>query len=495
MNGRFGRVDYGPFSMKIWTFTAQLVPGPLASAWLSGSILALGMPVAALAQTAALPAPSQTPLKIDPNQDPILELGRTVGSGEDFKRLVSAAVDRHPAIAEAEAQIAQGRAVRAETRAGLYPTADATITSYKVIDRSFGSAGLTNVVERTRPTSQTDALLSVNQLAFDGGATFRRVSAANARIRAASDGVDDVSTKVALNTIGAWYDVYTFRMLVVLTEQFRKDQLKRREDLLDRISQGVSAEADVARLDSAVASIDTRLATYRRQLANAEAQFQELTGTPAPASIYRSPALGTGPASLDEARNAADDVPAVRAAVEQARAARYERRAAKADAFPVVGVSIDSGRYGVFETDRDYDIRARVTARMRLGGAGIAREDQAVARETAAQARAATVREEAARDAAIAFSDVNALEDQLRALQSSYIASRQSRDTIAERFRVTRGALTDVLDVNDSYFSAAATYVNTLADRDAAHYVLLARTGRLLDALGIEPAKQAFRIK
>lgn len=462
----------------------------LASAALS---FAHGGP--AFAQNATLAAPSRTPLKVDSASDPILAMGRTLGSADAFRGVVVAAVERHPALTQAVSQIDEGKASRSEVRAGLYPSADATFSSYQVVSRRFDSVGLTNVVERTRPTAQTDGTLSINQLAFDAGATSNRIAAASSRLRAAAAGVDDTATRIALSTIGAWYDVYTYRMLVALTAQFRIDQLARRGDLLDRINQGVSAEADVARVDSAVAGIDNRLANYRKLLAGAEARYFELTGSTPPATLYRSPPIGTEPATIEAARDAATDIPAVKAAEEQARAARFESRASKRDAFPVVGVSLDAGRYGVFETDRDYDIRARVTMRARLGGALPARQAATQARATGAEARASATREEAGRDAAIAFSELAALNDQLAAVEASYVASRQSRDTIAERFRVTRGALTDVLDVNDAYFSAAASYIDTLANRDAAHYVLLARTGRLLDALGIQPATEAYRIK
>lgn len=460
---------------------------------LAGTVVPLS--AAPVAAQTALPRPTGTPLKIDPANDPILALGRQVGRDDYFSRTIVAAVDRHPALTEAEAQIEQGRAQRGQARAQLFPSADVSISSYRTLDRQFSSSGLTNVVERTRPTRQTDGILSINQLAFDGGAAFKRISAANARISAAAAGVDDAASRVALNTIGAWYDVFGYRQLLALAEQYRADQQSRRGDMLDRINQGVAAVADLARVDSAVAGVDTRIANYRRQLANAEARFTELTGAPPPATLERGPALGQEPASAEAARTAAADVPSVRAAQAQAKAARYDAKASQADTFPTVGLGVDSGRYGVFETRRDYDIRARVTLRARLGGGIQARANEAKARGTAAEARAATQLEEARRDAAIAWSDLAALNDQLGALQASYVASRQSRDTIAERFRLTRGTLIDLLDASDTYFAAAASYIETLADRDAAHYVLLARTGRLLDALGIKPANEVYRIR
>ena len=38
----------------------------------------------------------------------------------------------------------------------------------------------------------------------------------------------------------------------------------------------------------------------------------------------------------------------------------------------------------------------------------------------------------------------------------------------------------------DTYFQSAAAYIEAIAELDAARYVLLSRTGRLLEALAID---------
>jgi adhesin transport system outer membrane protein len=77
----------------------------------------------------------------------------------------------------------------------------------------------------------------------------------------------------------------------------------------------------------------------------------------------------------------------------------------------------------------------------------------------------------------------------LRALEASYIASRRSRDVLIERFINSRGNLFDVVAAEDSYFETATAFIRTLSELDAARYVLLSRTGNLLDALAIDPAR------
>jgi outer membrane protein, adhesin transport system len=80
---------------------------------------------------------------------------------------------------------------------------------------------------------------------------------------------------------------------------------------------------------------------------------------------------------------------------------------------------------------------------------------------------------------------VRALEQQLDALESAYIAGRRARDAITERFRAARGSLFDVASAEESYFEAATAYVQGLTELDATRYILLSRTGQLLDRLNI----------
>ena len=142
----------------------------------------------------------------------------------------------------------------------------------------------------------------------------------------------------------------------------------------------------------------------------------------------------------------------------------------------------------MLENARDYDVRANLTLSMRLGGGVGQRIRQAEARAHGANARLDRTRQDAERDARIALSDIAALEQAKAAIEKNYIASRQSRDVLAERFRVSRGTLFDLLSSENNYFGVAARYIQTVTELDTARYVLLARTGRLLTTLQIDPA-------
>ena len=437
-----------------------------------------------------LPSAEVRPLDIDFANDPVLALRRHQTDRESFAALVGETVQRHPALVEAEAMqdVAEVR-VRQE-RAGLLPSLDASLSSYRVLARDF-SNDPDNIVERSRAKQRTDANLSLSQTVLDFGSTTKRIEAAKDRRSAAAADTDSTGERVALDTIGAWYRVFGLRALVRLSESFADSQRDLRQGVEQRVKEGASAEADLARVDSYIADADRQVAGFRRRLADAEARFRELTGIEPPASLERAPVPAVLVATRDEAVEAARDIPDVRSAQASARAAHQDAGAVKASKLPNVSAGIDAGRYGVIENDRDYDIRARFTIRQRLFGGTDARVDEYRARARAADARLDRVREEAARDAAIAWSDVQALERQLTALENAYTAARRSRDVIVERFRVSRGSLIDVLGGQDAYFASAGSYIEGLTELDVARYILLARTGKLSAELGLETRESA----
>jgi adhesin transport system outer membrane protein len=454
----------------------------------AGSPLARPAPAPAPApvQVKELPAPVMDPLRINRAADPILRLSRSSTSSADFVGLVQQAVERHPGVEEAAAGIAEAEAAQEEARSGRYPTIDFNLSSQRSLARDFNQDDPDNIVERARAPGRSDFTVSAQQTIFDWGATESRVTAAGARLRAAAFQAEASADQVALRAIAAWYDVFAYRALVGLGEAFAENQQELRSAIQTRISQGVSAPGDLPRVESYIASAEADLSRYRRQMANAEARFEEFFGVPAPADLGRAPIIEQPSTTKEAAQFLARSIPNVEAAEASARASRQEALAERRSTLPTIGAGIDAGKYGLVN-QRDYDIRARFTVRYRLLGPGNARAQQADARATAADARSARIRNEAEREAAIAWTDVRALEQQLAALENSYIASRQSRDVLAERFRVARGTLFDLLESESGYFNVAATYIRAITELDASRYVLMSRTGRLLDALNIEP--------
>ncbi|MFW2829853.1 TolC family protein [Sphingomonas sp. ID0503] len=451
-------------------------------------VVGLGLPAAVCAQGAppkSLPAPSGNPLAIDFSKDPVLGFAHDTMAPELFEQTVSRAVSIHAGVREAEAAARAVAAEKDEARSGLFPTVDLGLQHDRSLSRQFGSDD-NAVVERVRPYRRTDATATLTQNLFDWGATSDRIRAAGARERMANQDVRSTADDIALRAISAWYDVAAYRALVAMGGALDISQRDLIESVRMRIKQGLSAEGDLARVLTYTSNAQARLAGFRRSLSNAEARYAEVIGLAPPEEVRRPAFTAALPRSVDEARIAAANTPQVRSAELAATAARADWAAVSASNKPNVAGVIDAGRYGLIENDNDYDIRARVILRHRLiGGGGSARNAQAEGRYEQARAAAERVTQEAEREAAITFLDLQASHEEVAALEAAYKANRQARDVLAERFRSTQGSLTDVLNSEDSYFQIAAQYIQSVTRLDALKLVLLQRGGNLLSTLGV----------
>ncbi len=472
------------------TTVTQPSPTPLRLQPLRGTAPEPGVDAQPLpmARQGGLPAPSSNPLSLDPKTDPILRLAIPSADPQAFRDAIRSVVARNPTAAEAEARSDEAVATRNEARASQYPVIDLSMSHFRVLDRAF-SNDPQNVLERSRPSRRTDALVRAQQPLIDFGTAKNRINSGNRRVEASVAAIDDSASQIALRGIATWYQLFGYRALVSLSEGFVASQTELRGAIEQRVKQGYAAPGDVAQVESYIATAGAQLANYRRQLASAEAQYEALTGAPAPAGFGRAPAADVPNVSKERVELDAETAPGVRVAKLIAEAARFDVKVAKSNALPGVTAGIDAGRYGVFETDKDFDIRGSVTFSQRLGGGAVQRVSGAQARARGAEAAYERTRNDAVRDAAIAWADVEALEATETAIRDNYLATRQSRDVLAERFRVARGTLFDLLGAEANYFNVAARYVETVTELDIARYSLLARRGKLLDAFDIQPAR------
>lgn len=448
-------------------------------------LLAFAVPCAGQQQ---LPTPQDAPLEIDFSQDPVLALSRNEADEAGFHEAIAAAVRANPATTQSLALKDEAAAGVAEAREYLGPTVDLSLQAYRVIARDFDESDPDNLVERSRPLQRTDAILQAEQRLIDFGANRARVRRAEALEAAAEADVEGLTSDIALRFIAVWYEVFGYRALLEVVGAFAESEPAVRAAVDRRIAQGASARVDVARLDSLFADAEARRARFARLLASAEANYLAYAAMKPPPGLQRAPAPDLSdfwriPELVDVRANAA-----VRAAESREEAAREEAIAAEADTMPSLSLGLDAGRYGVFERDRDYDIRARLTLSYRLfGGGGDPRAAQAQARARAAEAEADRLRIEAGRDVAIAVADLDALEDQLEALEQAYRAARISRDATIARFIAARGDVFEVAQAERSFVDAATLYIQGLIELDTTRYVVLARSGDLLAELGIDP--------
>ena len=434
-----------------------------------------------------LPDPEERPLAIDFAGDPVLSLAGATAEADAFRTIIVASLEESPIEREAKALEDAAKSRIGEARSGYLPTIDVGVSAFKTLERNFSNDPF-NLIERSRPRERVDFTFTVAQPLIDFGQTDGRVGSAIARLRAAGFEREARVGEVAGEMVAAWTQVFGYQALERLVEGFVAGQDGLDEAITKRIERGVSADGDRARVESLRAQGLVQLAQVRRQLASAEARFEQLSGFAPPERLLRPPLLDATRFTKEYAVYVAEAGPRVQSAEALAEARQQEARAADAAKFPQLSARLENGRYGIFENGRnDYDTRATLNLNWRILGGGVwSRASAAEAEAEAADAVAERIREEARRDAAIAWSDVRAIEEQVEALEAAYKAARQSRDIVVARFGALRGTLFDVADAQDAYLNASSAYIRALVELDQARYILLLRTGRLLDVLKIE---------
>jgi adhesin transport system outer membrane protein len=406
----------------------------------------------------------------------------TGAAGEsEFNRAVQAAIALHPTL---HAETAGAAAARAETRAAraaLYPRLSANLDADFVIDRQF-AAGTTNVVESLRPDNQVNGGLTASQLVFDGGAAFARIRSAKARHRASDKTIDARINDLALTVLAAYHDVAAHQAMLALGADYIARHEKLVADMRERERLGAGSRADVLRAEGRLAQARVRVAQIRESARIAEVRYQELYRA-APETLAFPDFAALQVASREEAvALALDNNPLVKIASARTDSARADVGVARASRLPEVRASVSSAHYDVFRGAEDYDVRAGLNLNYDLyaGGARGAEISRAKRLAERQKFEEDLVRQEVERDAAIAFERRRSADERLAELERALIANHSARNLVAERFRASRGDLTDVIQAENDWFEAGVGYIAGLADRDLAVYELMAHTGDLL---------------
>ena len=470
------------------------MPARKSRIWLAAIAVATGPSAAGAAFAAPPPGPpppAAVPLAPD-NPDALLDWAEASDPGPAFAAAVMHGVTRAPQVQEAQAQVAEALGLRAEVRAALRPRVDAEVSAQQVISRDF-SNDPNNILERSRPAQRADAVLVAEQLLTDFGASRARLAAADARAEAARARVAAVAEDTALQAVSAWLSVRLGEANLALAEAL----IARHEAILaatrERVRTGAGAEGDVARVQSFLEAARAERSRAQEELERARARYAvALQAAPPPAGAPPGRPVPPPPDTLEQALADARASPPTRIAAARIASAQRELASARSDRLPRLTTAIDAAKYSLFEDVVDHDVRARLTLRQQLygGGAPAARVDQAAARLRQSEFAAERTTQDAERLAAEAWQSARALDDQTAALRAAYVASRRTRDLFAEQFRLARGSLLELLRAEADLNSAAQAWLSRLAQRDLARYTLAARTGRLLDHLGIEIAKE-----
>lgn len=373
-----------------------------------------------------------------------------------------------------EAARAAGSAVD-EARGRLFPTITASAIYTRnerevVVNLPAGTAVIT-------PYDQLDGRFTLTVPILDVS-LWESFFAAEATADAAAERATLARDTVRMTVVTTWYSLVAARVLVRAAEATLRAAEAARDGAMARVEVGVTAAAEGARGEAEVARARQSLAEARLLVTLAAQSLEVTTGIhPDETEVALGADLGAPP-PLDELVLDLDELPAVRAARADARAAERSRDAAWAALFPVVSGSAservtNASGFGpatqwaialtatwTFDFVRPFAIETREAT---LAGARVREE------EARALAEAGIVE---------AWHRVSSLLERVAAASAELDASRRAAEDARARFEAGAGSQLEAILAERDRFSAEVGLIQATGDLAVARAALSIRSGR-----------------
>ncbi|MCM8558383.1 TolC family protein [Sphingomicrobium sediminis] len=418
----------------------------------------------------------------------------TPAQGADLREAIAYALQTNPEIRQAVFNRQATQYERKQAEGFYYPRIS--------VEASAGVRELRNPTRRSLGIAD-DTLyprqiqLTVDQLLFDSGAREAEIRHQAARTDAAAARIEERSEFIALNISRAYIDYILQQRLVAIAEDNAAFHSALVGDLQQGVDSGSISIADLQQAQERLQSANARVVEAQEDLETAEIIFERLSGVEMGAVSMPPDLSGAMPESLGMAvEMAKNNNPLVEEAVADLAAARALIRKAKGEMGPRFNVE-GRARYGedidgFAGVTEDYQALGVVRWTVFNGATNIynvreqqARADQAHARLFETQRNA----EESTRSA------WTRLVNQGRLVTELAEQSRISDDLLLsyrEQFGVGRRSLLDVLDAQNTRYNAMAQLETARLAQLYAQYRVLASVNRLVEAMNVDMARNAY---
>jgi adhesin transport system outer membrane protein len=375
-------------------------------------------------------------------------------------------------------------------RGGFLPRVDVTAgQGRETLKQPLGNTGL--AYDR-KDYTRTSYAATLNQMIFDGFATFNEVRRLDKARLVRYYELLDASENIALEASRAYLDVLRYRFLNDLAEDNYVQHKATFDQLMRRTQSGVGRRVDLEQAGSRLALAEVNLTTEAANLHDVTARYQRLVNSQPPAVVFPPALVSTG--IPGNAKQMLDTLhkknPALLSAIENIEAAQYELYARRAAYSPKLDFRARTDNIDTYQGvpgDRVNNVAELVvTYNIFNGGSDRAREKQYMERRNLA----IDMREKACRDtrqtALIAFNDVQRLREQSSFLSLQVSLLEKTRDAYRDQYNIGQRTLLDLLDTENELLSARRSAINADSDLTLAYLRTYAGMGTLLEFLGLQ---------
>lgn len=414
----------------------------------------------------------------------------------DLKEAVKETMVSNPDILIAGSERDSVEQQMEQARAGFFPQADITLgTGWEYNDNPATRAG----GHGSRNFNRDEAEIFVRQLIYDGHGTESEFERNRARVNSRAYATFSTAEVTGLKAVDAYLSVLKSKKLVQLAVTNLKNHQQTYNRIVKRGERGVGSKADVQQALGRLALANTNLMAEENNLQDAVAAYINVVGSP-PMNL-EEPATPDKllPASLDEAtRIALDNHPRLKSAEADVDAAREQYDAAKSLFYPRVHLELSGTNNDNIDgiPGSNKDAQAMLRARYNFtGGKDIARRQETVYQLDQAKEIRGRTHRQVVESMQLSWHAYETAKSQLEYFKTHVDASKQALLAYRKQFNIGKRTLIDLLDQENEVFQANINYVNGQYTMVLATYRILAGTGKLLWALGVQLPEQANTIQ
>jgi len=398
-----------------------------------------------------------------------------------FKTLAS-----HPEIrAEINRKTARDQELK-QAQAGYYPRVDlqAGVGYENSKNRFTRATGETDYVDLTR---KEEAFIVTYNL-FEGYGTSSNIDKNNARVRAASHHLHDLTEQTALQVAKVYLRVMRDQQLIKLSQDTLTVYRQLFEKVKARSSSGVGRKSDIDQAQGRLARAQANLISDMASLENAMVTYLRVTGE-RPGELKMpedfAPRL---PANLELAvKLALNNNPVIKAAEADLEAATAQTRMAKSDYYPRLDLVFEQSRGenldGIDGVEKDYSLMLKMNYNLFNGGFDAADSKRAISQLGETRDRLDDIRRSISEAVRLAWNSNDAVVMQYPYLRQHVESIAEIRTAYADQFRIGQRSLLDLLDSENELYQAHRALIIAEYDRLVGGYQILASMGRFVDEL------------
>lgn len=341
--------------------------------------------------------------------------------------------------------------------------------------------------------------LRVTQSLFSGFKTVDEVARLDFEIKADQQVLISAAENLSLEITKIYIDLFKSQGVVELSVKNIKDHEDILKNIQSRASKGLSSSADVAQVQSRLATAHSSLLAAKNNHFDLKAQYFDLVGQyPNDLHIPRADSYYLPESLAIAIQRAKENHPEIKASILDVHAAEKQVDREGSDFWPKVDLQLDingNDNVGGFKgPDDDGRIMLTMSYDLYSGGRTIAKTEASAWRKEEAKALRNDTYRQVVEGTTLAWNAYQFVGKQKGFYRQNVDFASQAQKGYMQQFAIGRRSLLDVLDSKIELFIARKNFLKASFDQQKSSYRLINATGKLIEELRVD-TPEAWKLK